>query len=60
MCQVFFVQNFIEHMTNVIGLTKKHLIVVQQRKNNYAYNNIREISFEVDQLIFVSIVNIKL
>ena len=34
-CQVPAAQNFVEHMTDVIGLTKKHLIDVQQRQKFY-------------------------
>ena len=59
-CQVPVAKNFVEHMTDVIGLTKKHLIVAQQRQKFYADKHRREISFEVDQQILVSTTNIKL
>ena len=48
-------------MTHVIGLTNKHLIVAkQQQQKFYADKHIREVSFEVDEQMFVSIANIKL
>ena len=60
MFQVPAVQNFVEHMTDIIGLTKKHLIVAQQRQKFYADKHRREVSFEVNQQVLVSVANIKL
>jgi hypothetical protein len=60
MCQVSTTQNFVEHMTHVIGEAKKHLIVAQQRQKFYTDKNRREVSFEVDQQVLVSTANIKL
>jgi len=34
MCQVFVAQNFAKHLIDVICLTKKHLIIVQQWQKN--------------------------
>jgi hypothetical protein len=52
MCQVLAARNFVEHMTLVIGLAKKHLIVRNKHR--------QEVSFEVDQQMPVSTANIKL
>ena len=59
-CQFPVARNFIEHMTDVIGLTKKHLIVAQEQQKFYADKLRREILFEVDKQILVSTTNIKL
>ena len=53
-CQVPAAQNFVEHMTNVIGLTNKQFIVAQQRQKFYVDKHKREVSFEVDQQMLVS------
>ena len=51
---------FFKHMTDVIGLTRKYLNVVQQKKKFYIDKHGREILFEVDQQVLVSTAHIKL
>ena len=51
--QVPAAQNFVVHMTDVIGLTKKRLIATQQRQKFYVDKHRREVLFEVDQQVFV-------
>ena len=60
MCKVPTAHNFVQHMTKVIGLTKKHLIDAQQRQKFYVDKHRRELSFEVDQQVLVRTANIKL
>lgn len=59
-CQVRATNKFAKHMSDVIGQPNKYLNIAQQWHKYYVDEKGREVSYEVDQQVLVSIVNVKL